>query len=208
MVTPMFPLGMTVLPGMAVPLQVFEPRYVRLVRDLLARDDDPGFGTVMIERGWEVGGGDVRSPVGTMVRMAGLRAVPGDRYVFVAVGTHRIRVEEWLADEPYPRARVVDWPDEGTPPADLAERIARLETRLGEIEAIARDLDLQVAPPRERDDQAVNDPELALYELAARGPIGPADRSRVLTAPSIGERCEVLSAALDDAMAVLEFRRT
>lgn len=209
MVTPMFPLGTTVLPGMAVPLQVFEPRYVQLVRDLLAGDDDPGFGTVMIERGWEVGGGDVRSGIGTMVRMADLRAAPGDRYLFVAVGTHRIRVEEWLADDPYPRASVVAWPDEGTPPHDLAERIAALAARLGEIEALARDLDLLHGTPADEPVTRDTDgPEMALYGLAARAPIGPADRSRVLAAPTLDDRCQVLSAAFDDAMAVLEFRRT
>ncbi|HUF97989.1 MAG TPA: LON peptidase substrate-binding domain-containing protein, partial [Ilumatobacter sp.] len=56
---PMFPLGSVVLPGGQLPLHIFEPRYRQLVQDLLASDEGSlEFGTVMIERGREVGGGD------------------------------------------------------------------------------------------------------------------------------------------------------
>ena len=48
-VLPMFPLGTVVVPGMLVPLHVFEERYRRLVADCLA--GDPTFGIVLIERG-------------------------------------------------------------------------------------------------------------------------------------------------------------
>ena len=34
-VMPMFPLGTVLLPGMVLPLHVFEPRYQQLVRDCL-----------------------------------------------------------------------------------------------------------------------------------------------------------------------------
>ena len=59
---PMFPLGTVLLPGAPLPLQVFEPRYRGLTHDCLA--GVPEFGVVLIERGSEVGGGDVRTNVG------------------------------------------------------------------------------------------------------------------------------------------------
>ena len=62
---PMFPLGTAVLPWAGVPLHVFEPRYRALVHDVLAGDRT--FGTVLIERGSEVGGGDVRRDRGALV---------------------------------------------------------------------------------------------------------------------------------------------
>jgi len=61
--TPMFPLGMVHFPGIVLPLRVFEPRYRQLTADCLAGDGE--FGVVLIERGWEVGGGDTRFNVGT-----------------------------------------------------------------------------------------------------------------------------------------------
>ncbi|WP_415830929.1 LON peptidase substrate-binding domain-containing protein [Janibacter anophelis] len=57
-VLPMFPLGTVLLPGNPLPLQVFEPRYLAMLRDIAGGDGR--FGVVLIERGFEVGGGDQR----------------------------------------------------------------------------------------------------------------------------------------------------
>ena len=49
--------------------------------------------------------------VGCVARV--VRAAPsgGGRWVLVARGERRIRVDEWLSDAPFPRARVTEWPD-------------------------------------------------------------------------------------------------
>ena len=65
---PMFPLGSVLVPGAVLPLHVFEPRYRALVRSCLD-SGEPEFGVVLIERGSEVGGGDVRFDVGTLARI-------------------------------------------------------------------------------------------------------------------------------------------
>lgn len=51
---PLFPLGTVLLPGVRLPLRVFEPRYVAMVGHL-ERSDEPVFGVVAIRRGHEVG---------------------------------------------------------------------------------------------------------------------------------------------------------
>ncbi|MCB0968332.1 MAG: LON peptidase substrate-binding domain-containing protein [Ilumatobacter sp.] len=204
-VVPMFPLGMTVLPGGVVPLQVFEPRYVQLVHDLLADDANPmEFGVVMIERGHEVGGGDVRADIGTMCRIADMRVMPGDRYAVAIVGTARLRVVGWLPDDPYPMADVDLWPDEGETPLDIVERIDELHDRVRRINDVVRELGEGAPPP---DAEISDDPAIALYHLASLSPLGAVDRHRVLAAPSLVDRCAVLREALDDAEAVLAFRR-
>ena len=48
-VTPMFPLGMVLLPGSPLGLRVFEPRYLTMLEEVLAGDG--AFGVVLIERG-------------------------------------------------------------------------------------------------------------------------------------------------------------
>src|SRR4051812_43593478 len=88
-VLPMFPLNAVVFPGMALPLHVFEPRYRALTRHCL--DTDRRFGSVLIERGSEVGGGDVRFDVGTCVRIVEADELPDGRWVLVAVGVERLR---------------------------------------------------------------------------------------------------------------------
>lgn len=202
----MFPLGTTVLPGAVVPLQIFEPRYVQLVHDLLADDvDQLEFGIVMIERGFEVGGGDVRADVGTLCRIADMRVLPGDRYAVAIIGVERIRVVAWLPDDPYPLADVDRWPDEEPPPVDLADRVEALHARVRSINQQVIELGEGAPPP---DEEISDDPAIALYHLAALSPLGDADRQRVLCAASLAERCDVLAEVLDDAAAVLEFRRS
>ena len=108
---PMFPLGSVLLPGMVLPLQVFEPRY-RVLVDTVLLADEPEFGSVMIERGHEVGGGDVRASVGCIARIVDFTRHEDGLVTLVAVGTRRITVEDWLEDDPFPRALVADWPDD------------------------------------------------------------------------------------------------
>ena len=113
-VTPMFPLEVAMLPGEELPLRIFEPRYAALVRDCLAADD-PVFGVVLIEAGREVGGGDRRSRVGVLARIAECAATGEGRYRMNCPLGERIRVTEWLDDQPYPRAVVDRGPTSPTP---------------------------------------------------------------------------------------------
>jgi len=210
----MFPLGTALLPGAGLPMQVFEPRYRQMVRDILAVDGPPEFGQVLITHGHEAGGGDTRADVGTLARMADVRAVDGGRYTFVAVGLERIRVLEWLPDDPYPLARIQPWPDQqsgeqpdGTPDAPPEQRLA------ASIERVERALDLAGrlagTEPAERAASIVDPvdgPSIVSFRLAAIAPIGPADRYRVLSGPGPVERLDALDAALDDAEAMLKFR--
>ena len=202
---PMFPLGTVLLPGAVLPLHVFEPRYRQLVIDCLADDTgDPEFGVALIERGWEVGGGDARSDVGTVARMVRVEALDGGRYAIVAVGTRRIRVNAWLPDDPYPIADVDDWPDDDADQPELRERVDDLTSRLREILALAAELG--EAPADVDLGMISDDPVVASYHLAALAPLGPADTYRLLCAPTPAARLVGLGSALDDAEAVLRFR--
>lgn len=206
-VMPMFPLGTPLLPGSVLPLHVFEPRYRQMMRDVLAADSDPPrFGVVMIERGREVGGGDERTSVGTVAHVVEMEATPDGRYVLVAVGAARLRVRRWLPDDPYPTAEVEIWPDEASGPdsVDLSVTIDGLRDRVRALLRLARELGDPGPPPGL---EISDDVYLAPFHLAAIAPIGPVDRQRILAAAGPGERLVALAGALDDAKAVLEFRR-
>lgn len=204
-VMPMFPLGTTLLPGAVLPLQVFEPRYRQMVQDIL-RDDvnPPEFGVTMIERGSEVGGGDTRATVGTVARVIDMQVTPDGRYVLAALGTDRLRVNSWLPDDPYPLADVDLWPDEGDSDVAPAE-IEALHERVRELNQIVRSLGEMTPPP---DAEIGDDPCLAVYHLGSLSPLGAADRHRLLAAPGLCERIMVLTEVLEDASAVLKFRRS
>jgi len=206
-VMPMFPLGMALLPGAALPLHVFEPRYRQMVHDILADDVEvPEFGVVMIERGREVGGGDVRARIGTLAHLVDIRALPDGRYALVAIGAERLRVNAWLPDDPYPLADTDLWPDDDVGSIDLAAAAATIDalhTRVREINDEVRALGEMVPPP---DTEIASDPHLALYHLGSLAPLGPADRQRMLETATLGERLGVFATALEDAAAVVRFR--
>jgi Lon protease-like protein len=200
---PMFPLGSVLLPGAVLPLHVFEPRYRALVTDCLAADEHE-FGVVLIDRGHEVGGGDVRRQAGTVARMVQVAELDGGRFAVVAVGTRRIRVEQWLDEDPYPRADVVDWPDDESPAAeDLDELYRRVAARVRRISALAIELgDVAGDPSTELSD----DPLVGSYQLGVLAPLSTADEYDLLCAAGPRQRLTVLDERLDDVDATQRFR--
>lgn len=203
-VMPMFPLGMVLVPGGVLPLHVFEPRYRRMIIDILAADGTPEFGQALITHGREAGGGDERAMVGTVAQMIQCEALDDERYALVTVGTRRIRINAWLPDDPYPLADVDDWPDVETDPPGLDVEVAATHARVLAALAMAAELGDVDGDPGEL--QISDDPLVATYHLAALAPIGPADRYRLLAAPGPVERLAVLDGVLDDVEAMLKFR--
>lgn len=202
----MFPLGTVLVPGAGLPLHVFEPRYRQMVKDVLAVDGPAEFGVVLILRGTEVGGGDERADVATVARILDARVTEDSRYALMAGGHRRVRVTEWLPDDPYPQALVVDWPDEPTDDVGVVIAEAR---RLRDLVAVLRDRSgLDPTPPAALADGALDDagPVVASHRVTAWTPAGPSDLQRALAAPGPLERLAVLAGAIDDLTAVADFR--
>jgi Lon protease-like protein len=203
---PMFPLGTVLLPFAHLPLHIFEPRYRALVKDCLAADGQ--FGVVLIERGHEVGGGDVRFEVGTVARILQTAELPDGRWLVDAVGTDRFRVTEWLPEDPYPQALVEDFDDEPFDAAlgtegEAAERRTAVERLLRQVLALQIEMGFPApSAVRSLDD----DPATAAYEAALLSPIGPMDTQKVLEAPGTVARLALLETLLDDARDVLARR--
>jgi len=127
--SPVFPLNTPVMPGMVVPLRIFEPRYRELAGIVTA-----GAGwlaTVMIERGSEVGGDDQRSDVGCTLQVTEHQRFQDGTWTILTIACKRIRVLRWLDDAPYPRALIQNWPDQPDSLEDLAEQTWRLAAALG-----------------------------------------------------------------------------
>jgi len=194
---PMFPLGTVLFPTLVLPLHVFEPRYRALVDDCEAGDGE--FGVVLIERGSEVGGGDVRTDVGTVARIVQLDRFPDGRSALAAVGTRRIRVAQWLEDDPYPRAEVEDWEDTG--PATVA--LDDVDQLFRRALALAAELGEAAAP---LDVELDGDPALATFQMAALAPLGPADRQAVLATGTADDRAALLGRLLPEATELLRAR--
>ena len=198
---PMFPLGSVLLPGMVLPLHVFEERYRAMVRDCLAGERE--FGVTLIERGSEVGGGDIRAMAGTVAEIIEAEELPDGRWGIVAVGSYRVRVREWLPDDPYPRAMVEPWPDARVAdPGELASAYAEQVATLRRILAMAVELGVDASPMVELSD----DPAVGTYQIGVLAPLGPLDRQRLLTAAGPAERLILLEEMLADQEVMLAAR--
>ena len=117
----LFPLHTVLFPGMSLPLNVFEPRYLQLVEECV-RDEEP-FGVVLIREGPEVGGFAVPNDVGTTARIE--RAEPNilNQIAVFSRGEQRFRITELHHDRPYlwADAELIEEPS-GEAPAELRER--------------------------------------------------------------------------------------
>ena len=202
----MFPLGTVLVPGLVLPLHVFEPRYRRMVDDSRTHHDST-FGVVLIERGSEVGGGDIRTDVGTLARIVRAEELPDGRWILGVVGVHRIRVERWLPDDPYPRAEIHQWAEQLRAPAGAAEATGddrdEVTTLLRRAAALRREMG-EPAPPL--DLELADDPVVAGYQAAVVAPLGPADRQALLAAPTVPARWRLLRALLVDQIDLLQAR--
>ena len=187
----MFPLQTVLFPGAVIRLHVFEPRYQALMAE--CRRGDGSFGVVLISRGSEVGGGDQRVDLGTVARLARVGELGEGRLLVDAVGGERVRVLEWLPDDPYPRATVEVVPDED-PTADPEElerarvAVARLRSLLSELRDIA---------PLAHDLSLEGDPDRVGWQLCALAPLGALDRQALLAIGGTGERMALLTSQCD-----------
>lgn len=194
---PMFPLGSVALPGVALPLQVFEPRYRALVMTCLT--DDRLFGSVLIDRGSEVGGGDQRKDVGTLIRIIQSEELPDGRWAVVGVGIERLRVVEWLPDDPFPRCIAEAWPD-GEPTNQTPELVGRtLDATLGLMVRLGVDRSELSSRP-----ELDPDPSFASFQLAALSPLGPLDRLKALETDGSDSRLRFLLASIEEQTAMLD----
>jgi Lon protease-like protein len=191
----MFPLSTVLFPFAELPLHIFEPRYRALYDDCMEGSGE--FGVVLIERGAEVGGGEVRSRFGTVAVIEASATLPDGRHAVVARGDARFDVVEWLVDDPYPRAVVADRPDTRPRPDDATFhraltavcRSRALLSELGEAPALAADA-FEGSPPH-----------VATWLLCAASPLSLFDRQRLLGTDDVAERLSLLA---DHAEAIAE----
>lgn len=219
----MFPLGTVLLPGELLPLRIFEPRYRQMLADCLdpsphhsgPADDGSAarFGVVLIARGSEVGGDDIRHDVGTYAVIDQALREDDGRAVITCVGGGRFRVREWLPDAPYPRALITDFPAPAVS-APLRAQLLDLGTRFTELIgdlAAARGIPASAVPTERMPATA---PSLAAITLdgpygisawSANLPIGPSDRQRLLESEDAAAQVAILQDAADGLEAMIAF---
>ena len=193
-VLPLFPLsGAMLLPGGQLPLNIFEPRYLRMVDDALA--DGRVIGMIQ-PRDPMAADNPVLYGVGCAGRLTSFNETEDGRYLITLTGIKRFKLaDEITADTPYRQAKADFSPfendDEVDPTALLIDR-DRLEKAMHDY------LD---AEGLKTDWEAVDEaPIQALVSSLAMGcPFAPNEKQALLEAKSANARADCLIALMEMA---------
>jgi Uncharacterized protein, similar to the N-terminal domain of Lon protease len=193
---PLFPLsGAVVMPGVQLPLNIFEPRYLNMVADALAANHLIG----MIQPTSETLMDDVPEihRVGCAGRITSYSETPDGRIVLVLTGVCRFQVRREIeARNGYRRAQV-DWERFATDYHDTEERIP---DRLGFLRSLRTYCQLKgVAIPWD-DIEKLADQELTNL-LCAHLPLSPEDKQALLETLPTAERAVLMRGLIDMASA-------
>jgi Lon protease-like protein len=181
----MFPLGMVIFPHQTAGLCVFEPRYRQLLVD---SEESSEFGTCLIARGSEVGGGDERTSVGTMLRVLGTQELDGQILVMVE-GISCLTIGAWLPDAPYPRALAQERSGD-----DAGVDLALLKSTESAVRAL-RALQSEVIADQclQNNCEMDADPWIRSWQLCALTPMSVLDQFKVLGLSSVNERLRLVA---------------
>jgi Lon protease-like protein len=133
---PLFPLRTVLFPGGLLPLRIFEPRYVDMVRQCL-RADEP-FGVVLIRAGGETGPIGGVAGVGTGARIVDFQALPDGLLGLMCRGERRFRLQRRTIRADGLHVGEVEWlPEPESSPLEPAQQplvrvLQRLLAELGE----------------------------------------------------------------------------
>jgi Lon protease-like protein len=185
---PLFPLNTVLVPGLVMPLHIFEPRYRHLVEELLEIPDEDNreFGVIAVREGKqaEVDGVDALYPIGTATVLRQVERLEDGRFDIVTTGSRRFRVLTLDTSAPLLRAEVEFLPDESTDAdAVIAQHVARIFTAyrsiLGGQLVADDDADISDLP---------DDPTVLSYLITAAMVLPTQERQELLGAPDTATR--------------------
>ena len=203
---PVLPLrGLVVYPQTAIPLTVGQERSVQLVDDVVAGDrmvalvasKDPNLGTP---------GPDQVHRTGTLAAIHRLFKAPDGTIRLLIQGLQRIRIDEFVSQSPYLKARVSRIPEDEVGSMDDLEMEAMTRSITDRFSALA---DLVPNIPDELVSSAVNveDPLQLVYSIATYVRIELDDAQLLLELDNVGDKSRMLLKLLNKEVDVLSLGR-
>ncbi len=186
-VIPIFPLPTVVLlPGEVLPLHIFEPRYLEMVRDSIASHHVIGMVEVMPGFENDLPGSPPVRDIGCVGFIASHEELPDGRFLLWLFGLERFRIEEEIeANTQYRQARVLYEP---TPESPV--RLAEIRPLRQELRSLLPGLvDLDGAAREQFARHMVDASDSQLIALACQILEIPSDRKQaLLEAGSLSDR--------------------
>lgn len=190
---PLFPLsGALLLPAGQLPLNVFEPRYLRMVDDALA--GPRMIGMIQPLEADPANPAPALYDVGCAGRITSFAETGDGRYLITLTGVRRFRLlEEVGVDTPYRMAQVdwnayeIDAHDDRTGAAVDREAFLEVMRDYLDAEGLKADWEAAVSAPI----------EALVISLAMGCPFAPNEKQALLEARTVGERAACLMALME-----------
>ncbi len=203
---PVLPLrGLVVYPQTAIPLTVGQKRSIQLVDDVVAGDrmvalvasKDPNLGSPAP---------DQVQKTGTLATIHRLFKAPDGTIRLLIQGLQRIRIDEFVSQSPYLKARVTRIPEDEVVSADDIEMEALVRSITDRFSALA---DLVPNIPDELVSSAINveEPLQLVYSIATYVRIELDDAQLLLELDSVGDKSRLLLKLLNKEVDVLSLGR-
>lgn len=204
-VIPIFPLSLVQFPGAVTPLHIFEPRYRKMLQDVMAgdktfgiiyRNDDVLLETEAIPLG----------SVGCTVEVALSQGLPDGRSNILCVGVARYRLLAYVDGQPYQQAEVEFFEDELSFD-DLSNDAARAKELFQRLLKASR----QLKDENDRVNDAPDlpdDPQALSFVITAYLDMENSEKQDLLELTDTGERLRQVSKTLAELADKYERRAT
>lgn len=197
---PILPLRDTVVfPDTMVPLAVGQPRSIRLIDDILRGDRQLGLVAAKSAQ-VEVPGPDDVYSVGVIAIVQKMVKVPDGTLRIMVQGLRRIKIDRFVAQEPYLVAEVTELPDEVQPGPELEalhRNLLSVYTKIVQLVPYLPD-ELEMAAA------SIEDPAVLGYFIASTMRIKTEDKQKLLEEVNVAKRLRFLTALMSRELEVLE----
>jgi len=197
----LFPLdNVVLLPGLALPLHVFEPRYRQLAADVIRGDRRIGMIAVRPEHAHEMNGDPPLYTVGCAGFVSEHRRLPDGRYAMLLQGVERFRVLRELpraGDRLYRSAEVEPLPEQ----QGDGERLETLRERV--LVLLSKLVQRTAEPGQALETERLRSLEVGRFAnvISQAVSLPTPEKQSLLEADSVDERLERLANTLDFRLA-------
>lgn len=198
-IIPLFPLQIVQFPGVVTPLHIFEMRYRKLLKDVIAGDKTFGIVAVM----GDATARPLLGSVGCTAKVVIAQEMDDGRANILCVGEQRFRLLDYEEGEPYLQARVEFFEDE-TAFEDFSEETAEAKALFARLAKLAQQI-----KENEREDELPDlpeDPQELSFMLAAYLDLSLAEKQEMLELTDTGVRLQRVAKQLREMVEDYERR--
>jgi len=199
-ILPILPLrGTVVFPLALVPLAAGQPRSLRLIDDVVSGDRMVGM-ILQKNAEQEAAGPGETYEIGTVANIHQMMRVPDGTVRLVVQGMRRMRIVEWVSQEPFLTARIELIPEESEKSVEVKALMRNV------LELFQRLVSLVSNLPEELVTAALNidEPLHLVYLIASNLRMEPEERQALLELDTVHAKLQQLSAFMSKELELLE----